>query len=225
MNIGRRIGSGAYGCVHLATIREVQYALKIQTKAKASAAGSINTSIENEIAILKKLDHPNIVKLHSSANYNVYSFMLLEHVDGANVSIMLAELKRFNNQRIKFVLLQLLDALEYLRSQEIVFGDLKSENVMMNKQGVVKLIDFGSARRVENGECETFLEEAKGTLDYSAPEILLSRRRLRIGEATSYEIDYWSLGCMLYEFAYRKLPFAHIRHITEDSVKKVAGAD
>merc|ERR1719337_364529 len=89
--------------------------------------------------------------------------------------------------------------LEELSDRSIVYRDLKPENVMLDAQGYLKLIDFGIAKKLEEGKPKTFT--MIGTPHYMAPEVMR-------GHGYSTEIDIWSLGVMLFEFVCGYLPFA-----------------
>jgi len=89
--------------------------------------------------------------------------------------------------------------LEELGDRNIVYRDLKPENVMLDQQGYLKLIDFGIAKKLEDGKSRTFT--MIGTPHYMAPEVMR-------GQGYSTEVDLWSLGVMLFEFVCGYLPFA-----------------
>jgi len=89
--------------------------------------------------------------------------------------------------------------LEELADRNIVYRDLKPENVMLDQQGYLKLIDFGIAKKLEEGKCKTFT--MIGTPHYMAPEVMR-------GHGYGTEVDIWSLGVMLFEFVCGHLPFA-----------------
>merc|ERR1719230_2365596 len=89
--------------------------------------------------------------------------------------------------------------LEELFDRKIVYRDLKPENVMLDQQGYVKLIDFGIAKRLEEGKTKTFT--LVGTPHYMAPEVMR-------GQGYGIEVDLWSTGVMLFEFVCGFLPFA-----------------
>ena len=86
--------------------------------------------------------------------------------------------------------------LEYLHERRIIFRDLKPENVMIDHEGYPKLIDFGTSKILDAPRTVTIV----GTPHYMAPEMIT-------GKGYSYNVDYWSLGVMLYEFLCGILPY------------------
>ncbi len=113
--------------------------------------------------------------------------MLMDLARGSNLQDILVRSRRFNLDQTRIIAGQVVTALEYIHSQNIVYGDLKPDNIVVREEGIITLLDFGSARFVdENNNCSRLLNEAKGTLDYSPPEYIMS-------EPQSYDSDFWSL--------------------------------
>ena len=100
-------------------------------------------------------------------------------------------------QHAKFYIAQIILQLEYLHSKKIIYRDLKPENLMIAKDGYLKLIDFGTAKVLRKNRTFTLM----GSLHYIAPEVLVE------GVGHSYEVDIYSLGVIFYELACGRLPF------------------
>jgi serine/threonine protein kinase len=120
----------------------------------------------------------------------------MEYIPGGDIFTFLRSKETFSTSMTRFYLSQIVVAFDYLHRRNIIFRDLKPENIMINKDGYLKLTDFGFAKKVE-GKTYTIC----GTPGYMAPEILLSK-----GHAKS--VDWWTLGVLLYEMIVGIDPFA-----------------
>lgn len=105
-----------------------------------------------------------------------------------------------NNEQSQFYIGSMILAVEYLHKKNIVYRDIKPENIMIDEKGYLKLIDMGTAKilKNENGICRT--NTILGTPHYMAPEILK-------GKGYSLSVDLWSIGITLYEFLCGRVPF------------------
>lgn len=163
---------------------------------------------EKEIEILKSLDHPNIVKLIDTQlnpfRNSVQIFM--EFVPGHSLYAFLREFGPFTGNGIEHAFRQLLHGLEYLHSKNVVHRDLKSKNILVSDKGVLKLCDFGSAKR-SNSDAQVSIRY-EGTPLWTPPETILH------GLYTK-QSDIWSLGCVFIELCTAALPWAeHSFHNT-----------
>ena len=105
----------------------------------------------------------------------------------------------FNNEKTKFYMIELVLALEFLHKNNMVYRDLKPENILLDSLGHVKLTDFGLSKILEDEEDKAFT--LCGTPQYLAPEVLLRQGYDKM-------VDWWSLGCVMYEMLCGCLPFA-----------------
>ena len=105
----------------------------------------------------------------------------------------------FNNEKTKFYMIELVLALEFLHKNNMVYRDLKPENILLDSLGHVKLTDFGLSKILEDEEDKAFT--LCGTPQYLAPGVLLRQGYDKM-------VDWWSLGCVMYEMLCGCLPFA-----------------
>ncbi len=195
-----KVGEGTYGVVYKCLIKGTDdiVALK-KIRLENEDEGIPSTSIR-EISLLKQLRHPNIVYLmdliHGEKKlYLVFEFM--EH-----------DLKKFldmNNaplspDLVKNYLYQILIAINFCHSKRILHRDLKPQNLLIDKNGIIKLADFGLARSF-GIPIKTLTHEIL-TLWYRAPEILLGQKEY------STPVDIWSIGLIFYEMAHRRPLFS-----------------
>ena len=159
-----------------------------------------NICHKRELEIFQKCSHPNIVKCYAHFEKNHYLYILLELAEGDLLS--LAQGPLLSEEAIRSYFKQIVNAVAYLHEQKIVHRDIKLENILLFKDGVVKLTDFGHAKKIEHSGRHS----PRGTIHYAAPELLLSN-------PYDHRVDFWSLGATLYLLAFNTFPF----HGTSDN--------
>ena len=195
------LGSGAYGKVYLVHDEKRFYAMKtadIRTMNKMKATANLYI---NEKNIMFSVDHPFIISIINTFKTKDYLFFLMEYVDGMTLRKYLNNYNRKKNDlyEVKFYGASLILVLSYLQKKRIIHRDLKPDNLMLEYTGYLKVIDFGVAKDTNGKDyTNTFI----GTTHYMAPEIIL-------GKNYNTSVDYWSMGIILYEMYYRKLPFGN----------------
>lgn len=186
-----KIGEGAYGVVFKALHKPSKQLYALKRVRVSEEDEGVPRSAVREVALLKELDHPNIVRLHGILSYSKYLYLVLE------LSAM--DLKRFCTRGplkmcdIKAVSLQLLRGVAELHRRQIMHRDLKPQNVLVDEEPElrVRIADFGLARAT-NAPAQLYTTEVT-TLWYRAPEVLL-------GSQTYTEaVDVWSAGCIIGE--------------------------
>lgn len=199
-----KIGQGAYGTVYKTRRKDSKDVLALkQIKLKPSDNSGdegIPCSSLREIAALKNLSHPNILKLQEVIHTDACLYLVFEHLDQDLKRALDRTRGGFSERVAKSYLWQLLQAISYCHSRRILHRDLKLQNLLVNNNGVIKLADFGLARAVSL-PLRVYTKEVV-TLWYRAPELLL--------DASYYgpPVDMWSLGCIFYEMLTKKPLFA-----------------
>jgi protein-serine/threonine kinase len=192
--IVRKIGKGLFSKVYLAidpSGRKV--GLKtIQKKNFVAKEGIEKIIIEKEI--LKLINHRNVLKLYKTMQTTSRIYFVLEYADKGNL-LNIVNTKKLSPDNIRVILAQVIDALFYLHSKGIIYGDLKAENILVNKVGEIKLCDFNLS-----GTSSLLSDTIQGTVSYIAPEILEGKERTPLS-------DFWSLGVLTHLLFYKKLPF------------------
>merc|ERR1740123_2520023 len=192
------IGTGAAGVVRLVRHKKTQmrYALKRVLK----ETGIVPEEVRRECSLLAEIDHPFIMTLVKTFETAKSVYILSELITGGELHCAIRQIPTvLSRTQAQFYCGSLVIVLEELSDRSIVYRDLKPENVMLDRQGYLKMIDFGIAKKLEEGKSRTFT--MIGTPHYMAPEIMR-----RHGYGT--EVDLWSLGVMLFEFVCGYLPFA-----------------
>ncbi|UKK01159.2 CGMP-dependent protein kinase [Theileria orientalis] len=192
------IGNGTFGTVKLVVHKpsQLRFALKcISRKCITALKQQKNIKLEREI--MAQNDHPLIIQLVKTFKDKENIYFLTELVTGGELYDAIRKLGLLNKQQAQFYLGSIILAFEYLHERQIAYRDLKPENILLDYQGYIKLIDFGSAKKI-TGRAYTLI----GTPHYMAPEIIL-------GKGYTCLADIWSFGICLYEFICGPLPFGN----------------
>ena len=199
--IKEKLGEGAYGCVYKVTQKSTNFLRAV----KAIERKHIDSnSFSNEIAILKTVDHPNIIKLFDCYYDNNYYYMVEEYCSGGDLFDYIQKVKNFSEKIAATIFNQLLSAINHLHKKNIVHRDIKPENIVFiplkekkNKNDIfIKLIDFGTSVSIKN---KMNLHEELGTIYYIAPEVFKSNY--------NEKADIWSCGIILYTMLCGHPPF------------------
>lgn len=141
------------------------------------------------------MDHPYIIKLKGSFKDSKYVYLLLEYIWGGELFRLLRSEWRFINDVALFYITEIAWALEYIHSLDIAYRDLKPENLLIDKEGHLKITDFGFAKIVRDKTYTLW-----GTPEYLAPEIIQNNGHDK-------NVDWWALGILIFEFLAGYPPF------------------
>ncbi|XP_049545517.1 serine/threonine-protein kinase D3 [Anopheles darlingi] len=195
------LGSGQFGIVYGGVHRKTHRTVAIKVIDKLRFPTKQEAQLKNEVAILQNLSHAGVVNLERMFETLERIFVVMEKLKGDMLEMILSHQNGRLNERVtKFLITQILVALKYLHSRNIVHCDLKPENVLLssdNEFPQVKLCDFGFARII--GE-KSFRRSVVGTPAYLAPEVLRNKGYNR-------SLDMWSVGVIIYVSLSGTFPF------------------
>ncbi|KAL5782798.1 hypothetical protein ACOSP7_007827 [Xanthoceras sorbifolium] len=200
--LGRTLGEGNFGKVKLATNLDSgqAFAVKILEKNRIIDL-KITDQIKREIATLKLLKHPNIVRLHEVLASKSKIYMVLEYVTGGELFDRIASKGKLSEAHARKLFQQLIDGVSYCHNKGVFHRDLKLENVLVDSKGSIKISDFGLSALPQHFRDDGLLHTTCGSPNYVAPEVLNNRG---YDGATS---DIWSCGVILYVILTGYLPF------------------
>ena len=198
------LGEGSYGKAFLCTSKEDNSYCVIKQINMTNMNEKEKNETVNEAKILKKLDHPNIIKFKDvfQSKKPISLNIVTEYADGGDLSIKIKSHQKnksyFPENEILDIFTQICSAIKHIHHKKILHRDLKSQNVFMTKSGLVKLGDFGIAKSLNNTwqKASTMV----GTPYYLSPEIVSNK-------PYSFKSDIWSLGVLLYEMMALRMPF------------------
>ncbi|KAL6868668.1 Pkinase domain-containing protein [Trichoderma novae-zelandiae] len=209
------IGKGAFAVVYKVTSKYngVPYAAKELEKRRFIKNGVLDQKVENEMRIMQKVDHPNIVRYIENFDWDErLLIIIMEYVPGGDLGKHIADDMPFTESDSREMAKQLLSALSYLHANNITHRDVKPDNILINSLQPldVKLTDFGLSKMVDTEQ--TFLRTFCGTLLYCAPEVYTEyaeydengirsrgKKARRVpGQRYNHAVDIWSLGGVLF---------------------------
>ena len=194
-----QLGKGSFGEVYL--VQKIntkeKFAMKVLRKERIMGQNLLKYAIA-ERNVLSLSNHPFIVKLNFAFQTSSKLFLILEYCCNGDLAKHLLFEKRFSESRAKFYICEVLLALENLHQRDIIFRDLKPDNVVLDEEGHCKLTDFGLSKEgvTENQSASSFC----GSIAYLAPEMLKKQGH---GKA----VDWYLLGVLLYEMLVGITPF------------------
>ncbi|XP_051632263.1 RAC-beta serine/threonine-protein kinase-like isoform X1 [Manacus candei] len=198
------LGKGTFGKVIL--VREKasgrHYAMKILRKDVVIAKDEVAHTV-TESRVLQNTRHPFLTALKYAFQTHDRLCFVMEYANGGELFFHLSRERVFSEDRARFYGAEIVSALEYLHSRDVVYRDIKLENLLLDKDGHIKLTDFGLCKEgvTDGATMRTFC----GTPEYLAPEVL---------EDNDYgrAVDWWGLGVVMYEMLCGRLPFYNQDH-------------
>ena len=206
------LGKGKFGNVYLVHNTTSFYAAKVMSKLTVEQIKGGVQCLINEKKTMLNLDHPFVVKLVKTMKKDGLVYILQEYIKGENFGDYLDKRKSCNNlYETKFYGACMFEMISYLNKNKVVHRDIKPGNLMLDSKGYLKLIDFGTSKKLQN-VTHTLI----GTPNFVAPEILL-------GNGYSFSCDYWSIGITIFFIYFGYLPFGanaeYLNDIYNDIIK------
>jgi hypothetical protein len=204
--IVKEIGRGGYSIVYAAIDRQLDSAVAIKLLVPPPAVAQIaRERMRREVQVVRGLSHTNIVAVHDFLEEGPWTFVVMEHVAGPDVSVQLAKSGPLATEQVERIAKGVSAALQAAHQRGILHRDIKPSNILLDNDGRPRLTDFGSAK-LDGQTSVTQTGGLVGTLPYTAPEILAGQR----GDARS---DIYSLGMTLYVALTNRLPDAPSPHL------------
>lgn len=159
---------------------------------------NLSKKVRREIQLLDNFHHPNIVKLYEVIDSTTSLLLVMEFLPGGELYNVIERNGKLHEDKARSYFQQILSGLEYIHRQGYTHRDLKPENILLDKDGNLKIGDFGLSNALPDGD---FLRTSCGSPNYAAPELISGVKYC------GSEVDVWSLGVILYSLVSGHLPF------------------
>jgi serine/threonine protein kinase len=201
-DLGKTIGSGNFSKVKQAVDTEANtmWAVKIIDKEQLQKE-RMEEQLKREIAVMKKLSHPNVVQLREVMQTANHIYLVLELVSGGELFDKIVAAKRFDEPKARRYFHQLIMGIQFCHRQGIAHRDLKPENLLLDQHDNLKIMDFGLSNLQRADGQGTLLQTVCGTPNYVAPEVLKEKGY------NGLVADIWSCGVVLFVMLAGYLPF------------------
>ena len=198
-NIMGIIGKGTFSIVKLGEnkLTKEKVAIKIMQKSRIKNKEEL-IRINREIEMLKNLNHPNVIKIHKIFEDSKNFYIIMEYCQNGELFNRIVKKQHLNEDEAAFFYYQLINGLEYIHQNNIVHRDLKPENLLLSKDDVLKIIDFGLSNY---SKLNMLLGTPCGSPCYASPEMVSGQKY------DGYMIDIWSTGIILFAMTCGYLPF------------------
>ena len=215
LRVMRTIGTGSFGRVKMvqSVVNGQVFALKIMNKAEVVANHQAQNILAEKRLLYECSDSSFVLKLMQTFQNASQVMMLMEFIQGGELWSLIYErgaaiprnqFGGFELSAVKFYAASALMAFKHIHSRNIAYRDMKPENILVDSAGYLKVIDFGFAKKfpfTKNGSLQNKTYTLCGTPEYLAPEIIMSK-------GYDKAVDYWALGCMIYELYLARTPYA-----------------
>ena len=201
-NMLKVLGKGSFGKVMLAEMKNVpnrSFAIKCLKKDVVLDDDDIGCTLIERNVLAMGTQHPFLCHLFCTFQSPSHLFFVMEFLNGGDLMFHIQQAGRFDQDRARFYAAEILCGLEFLHERNIVYRDIKLDNIVLDADGHARIVDMGLCRMnvSDQNRCATFC----GTPDYLAPEIVRGKRY-------DQAVDWWSFGILLYEMMIGRSPFS-----------------
>lgn len=205
--IGRIIGRGAFGKVNIGLNILTGRIVAIKSFNKTNITNdNAKNKIIYETNLMKHLRHPCITKILETFECDKYIFIIMEYIGGGNLQSFVKKRRKLTEKTAKYLFKQIMDAINYMHSQNICHRDIKLENILIDLSSTIKICDFGVGKFISKDNL--ILQNQCGTPVYMAPEIFKGEGYI------GYPVDIWSAGVSLYLMLTGNIPFNRTEQTT-----------
>lgn len=198
--VDKVLGKGSYGVVKMgtSTLTGEKVAIKTMNPSRL-VSDNDRKSLQNEIEIMKKLNHENIVRVFEVIEQNNQVSLIMEYSENGELFDHIIKNHKLKELEACKIFIETIEALEHIHAMGIVHRDVKPENILLGSQNKVKLSDFGLSTLIPSDG--TKLKEFCGSPLYSSPELFLQKPYI------GPEVDVWALGVTLYAMTTGSIPW------------------
>ena len=204
----RVLGQGGFGQVLEVVKRDCgkHYAMKVMHKEmmRRCLGSSWRKKIHLEKDLMASLNHPFLVNLSYAFQNTEFLVLVMDLVPAGDLSEFVLTKKRLTIQQVKFVIMETICVVGYCHTQNVLYRDMKPENLLIDEQGHVRMIDMGLAARITKKQPKR--RSRVGTDCYMAPEVRWAKDRR---EPYGLSCDWYTVGVLMYEFCAGTVPYAH----------------
>lgn len=198
----KKLGQGGMGAVYKAQHSRLEriVAIKVLAKELASKEAYVQR-FQREAKVMLKADHPNILRCFDVNHDKGFHFIVMEFVDGGSVEGWLKKLGKFSIGDAMHIILKTAEGLQHAHDKSLIHRDIKPDNILLTKDGIVKVADLGLAKDTDEDTSLTKTGAGAGTPIYMAPE------QARDVKHVDARVDIYALGVMMYVFLTGRAPF------------------
>lgn len=197
----RIIGVGSFGKVYMARLRQHprrMFAIKAIKKTNPYVISDPQSVLTEAKVLEMNREYNFLAPVHCCFQTKERLFFVMEHVEGRNLLYHVTQSRKFTEARTRFHSAEIILALRFLHKKRVIHRDLKLDNVILDREGHCKLVDYGLAKLFDEGETRT--STFCGTSGYMSPEMIKEQRY-------AYSVDWWALGVLMFEMLTGYSPF------------------